>query len=393
MSSEANRRGRVDYVELTREVLYCKVWSTPMTKLAASLGISDVALGKACRRALIPVPPRGYWARVAASKARPPTPPLPARGLGQAELVTFGFRRWAPSDAELEHLPPAPSYSESLEALIERASRFIGKGRVSRGLEPLTPPVAKVMQADEVRRRKCAESVWHWDKPKLATPEAQLRLKILNALGLLISRTDARLLGVSDDALSAHVSVGEQQLSFVFEYAKKSARQKTKTSTLTFRLESSATWCEGIATSWSDDADDRVEERLREIAVSILVLGELAYRAWAIRQHQWLVERRDALHEATRREAEAREQARREARQRRQEAQIQQLLAASEALRQSEAIRALVDAMTATRGVDADEAFFSWKHWALKQADRIDPRHADIGTFLRSFTSDDDDGG
>ncbi|MBB4013646.1 hypothetical protein [Niveibacterium umoris] len=364
-----------------------------MTHLAASLGISDVALGKACRRALIPVPPRGHWARVAASNERPPTPPLPARGLGQAELVTFGFRRWPPSDAEFEHLPPAPSYSESLEALIEQASRFIGKGRVSRGLEPLTPAVAKVMEADEVRRRKCAESAWHWDKPKLDTPEAQRRLKILNALGLLISRTDAQLIAVSDDALSARVCVGEQHLSFVFEYAKKSARQKTRTPNLTFRLEVSVAQWEEIATRWSDEAGHRIEEELRHMAVSALVFGELAHRASAIRQHQWLVERRDALHETARREAEAREQARREARQRRQNAQIKQLLAASEALRQSEAIRALVDAMAAKRGVDADEAFLSWKRWALEQADRLDPRHADIGGFVRSFTPDDDDGG
>jgi len=361
-----------------------------MTRVAAALGISDVALAKVCRHASIPVPPRGYWARVAASKERPPIPPLPARGLGQAELVTFGFRRWPHSDAELENLPPAPSYSESPEALTERASSLIGKGRVLRGLEPLTPAVAKVLAADEVRRRKCAESTWYWDKPKLDTPEAQRRLKILNALGLLISRTDARLIGVSDDALSARTRVGEQQLSFTFEYAKKSARQKTRASNLSFGLEASGGWWEGTATRWSDDAGHRVEERLREVAVSILVLGELAHRACAIQQHRWLVERRDALHETARREAEAREHARREAQQRRQEAQIQQLLAASEALRQSEAIRALVDAMAAKRDGDADEAFLSWKRWALEQADRLDPRHAELGGFLGTFIADDD---
>ena len=37
-----------------------------MTKLAAQFKISDVALTKICRRHEIPVPGRGFWARVAA---------------------------------------------------------------------------------------------------------------------------------------------------------------------------------------------------------------------------------------------------------------------------------------------------------------------------------------
>ena len=35
---------------MKRSELYTKVWSTPMIKLAAELGISDVGLAKACRR-------------------------------------------------------------------------------------------------------------------------------------------------------------------------------------------------------------------------------------------------------------------------------------------------------------------------------------------------------
>lgn len=49
--------------QLTRTELYELVWSEPMTKLAKRFGISDVGLAKACRRAGIPVPERGYWAK------------------------------------------------------------------------------------------------------------------------------------------------------------------------------------------------------------------------------------------------------------------------------------------------------------------------------------------
>jgi len=50
---------------LTRQQLYDLVWSKP---------VRDVALAKRCRAVRVPIPPRGYWARVAAGqKPRRPT--------------------------------------------------------------------------------------------------------------------------------------------------------------------------------------------------------------------------------------------------------------------------------------------------------------------------------
>lgn len=63
-------------VRLNRLELYELVWSEPLTRLAKRFGISDVGFAKACRRANVPVPPRGYWAKRAAgqSLARTPLP-------------------------------------------------------------------------------------------------------------------------------------------------------------------------------------------------------------------------------------------------------------------------------------------------------------------------------
>ncbi len=54
--------------EFIRKELYDLVWSQPMRTIAASVGISDVALAKHCKKANIPVPNRGYWARKQAGK-------------------------------------------------------------------------------------------------------------------------------------------------------------------------------------------------------------------------------------------------------------------------------------------------------------------------------------
>lgn len=53
---------------MKRSELYALVWQTPLRHLGPNLGLSDVGLSKLCRRYNIPVPPVGYWTRLAAGK-------------------------------------------------------------------------------------------------------------------------------------------------------------------------------------------------------------------------------------------------------------------------------------------------------------------------------------
>jgi hypothetical protein len=55
-------------VRLTRKELHEKMWSRPAIALAEEFGISRRGLGKICSRFEIPVPSRGYWAKLAAGK-------------------------------------------------------------------------------------------------------------------------------------------------------------------------------------------------------------------------------------------------------------------------------------------------------------------------------------
>ena len=64
-------------IALTREELYQRVWTTPATRLAEEFGISDVTLGKICRRMDVPKPPLGYWRKMETGYEQP-IPPLPA---------------------------------------------------------------------------------------------------------------------------------------------------------------------------------------------------------------------------------------------------------------------------------------------------------------------------
>jgi hypothetical protein len=60
-----------------REKLYEEIWKEPALVVAKRYSISSVALAKACRKLSVPLPPRGYWARVRARRIAPPPPPLP----------------------------------------------------------------------------------------------------------------------------------------------------------------------------------------------------------------------------------------------------------------------------------------------------------------------------
>lgn len=79
-------------ITLTRQELYDRVWAEPVDTLAKEFGLSNVGLGKACRRHNIPVPARGYWARKAAGHTLR-QPPLPPSKIGDETVTLLGSPR------------------------------------------------------------------------------------------------------------------------------------------------------------------------------------------------------------------------------------------------------------------------------------------------------------
>lgn len=67
-------QSQIAAAHMTRQELYELVWTEPMSKLAKRFAVSDRGLAKICAKAEIPVPERGYWARLQAGQARDKTP-------------------------------------------------------------------------------------------------------------------------------------------------------------------------------------------------------------------------------------------------------------------------------------------------------------------------------
>jgi hypothetical protein len=83
---------RLRVTRFTRQQLYDLVWSEPVSKLASKYGLCDTGLAKACRRAGIPLPKRGYWARLAAGQSLQKST-LESGGAGTPNEITIRARR------------------------------------------------------------------------------------------------------------------------------------------------------------------------------------------------------------------------------------------------------------------------------------------------------------
>src|SRR5471032_1169548 len=99
----------------TRRELYERVWAEPISALAKTLQVSDVWLAKNCRLSNIPLPPRGYWAKLYAGQVVGKTS-LPLRAPGESDQVTVGGGRY-PHYRDVESKPTTapepPAYEET----------------------------------------------------------------------------------------------------------------------------------------------------------------------------------------------------------------------------------------------------------------------------------------
>ena len=123
-------------INLSRWKLYAKVWETPISRLAADLGISDVGLRKACIRHDIPVPPRGHWARRSAGQ-KVHMPPLPRPGDDDVVLILPGGPRARPRprvpvppvEAGAGELIVLPTTLDGCHPLVRKTARFFAEAK------------------------------------------------------------------------------------------------------------------------------------------------------------------------------------------------------------------------------------------------------------------------
>ena len=75
-----------------REKLYEQIWAEPMRNVAKGYEVSDVYLARICRQLSIPIPGRGYWAKLRAGKS-PRRQRLPKLKENERDKLTVWHRR------------------------------------------------------------------------------------------------------------------------------------------------------------------------------------------------------------------------------------------------------------------------------------------------------------
>jgi hypothetical protein len=386
---------------LSRKELFELVWSEPMKNLSVRFGISDVALKKTCARAAIPTPDRGYWAKREAGKSTY-QPSFSERPPGMDDEVVVGgggnywYQEWSKEDL-LAPLPPPPEFHEPIEAVRERISNVVGKLSVPRDVRDWHPTIERLLKEDDRRREKQLATSFSWDAPLFDTPSERRRLRILNTLFLAAARMNGKPI-VSRDSRSTHLTFYQQHVGIRLARTKEHFRRgygvtkpdesnDTKLSLSILQGVSS----EHERISWQDGDKGKLESRITEIAVELILTAEVQHRESALRRYQWRVERKAELEEEERKrklEAERRE---RERLKRFEQARIDRLLKDAAAFQQAGVIRRYVEAIRLAYGCtspSSTELFERWSKWALAQADRIDPAIGDA--FLRAMQDEDD---
>jgi len=268
-----------DRIKLTRKDLYDRVWETPATKLAKELGISDVAIGKICKKLVIPKPPPGYWQRLEFGHKVERTP-LPPAGRGVPNEV------WIDPH---ERAAPARPLAPEVVALIESEAMPENRIRVADTLHhphPLIRQTRKVIEKatpdlyDMIRHRYSALDI------RVSKTTAHRALRIMDALLKALEARGHSVEFAKDGSGSTQVIVGKVKVRIrLSEKVNRTTREMTKeekkkppyssdlwiytpSGKLTFEIDEYTS--EMGQKKWADKETSPLEEQLNDIMVGII---------------------------------------------------------------------------------------------------------------------------
>jgi hypothetical protein len=364
-------------IRLTRQQLYDLVWSEAMKRLAAQVGISDVAIAKTCRKVGVPIPERGYWNKLQAGHKVARTP-LPATDLATIRYVEMSGTLTPELRTRIRGEPGvSDAESEPIEVLTERFRKRLGHVAVPQTLTHAHPAIARLLAKDEEHRQRKLAERYYWHSPQYETPLQRRRLRILNALFLAFERVDVAVSLRGYEELEAFATLGGTVLPFAVarvderRLGGRGAASEPAAERLVVRVAHQPP--SGIVTSWVDAPGDLLEGKLSEVAVGMAVAAELLRRQWAEQRATYERERREEAEREARRRAEEAERRERQRRAAEAQARIDALLEDADALEKANRIRAYVAAVLESAPAAEKERFVAWAEWALAESDRIDP--------------------
>jgi hypothetical protein len=210
-------------IKLTREELYERVWSTPATKLAKEFGISDVALGKICKKLNILKPYPGYWQQLAVG-LRVRKEPLPPIKQGVPE-VTYIY----PHQSVTPFQPENPEVLAQLEQENQPANR-ITVAETLHSAHPLVRYTRQVLEKDKPDDYGMLS--WLWNQRRMSVRVSKTTLhRALRIMDALLKALEARGYSAEvskDGPMATYILIGVEKVKVCLsEKATRSERELT----------------------------------------------------------------------------------------------------------------------------------------------------------------------
>lgn len=359
---------------LTRAQAHDLAWAKPMREVAGLVGTSDVGLAKALRSAGIPVPPQGYWNRVAAGKAENRIALAP-QDLGTPLYVHIPGQLKAPVRALIAGEPgqlTEQEETEPLDVLSDRFRKRLGKLDVSQ-FRTRHPEILRVMSNAERVNARNKGSIWG---PILDGPQEERRLQFINALlGAAETYGSGGYLRCSHEHIDVHLTFGGLTVSMEVRH-RDAAKQQ-----LEIVLEHHGY---GPAPKgWMDSPSAPLENRFTDIVVEIAQFGMLMRRRIDEQSKQQAEREAVRLADISRKSRIAEEEAKKAAKLEAKEHAVKALIGIAENKQKADTIRELLAELSTDPELPSSDEMRAWRAWAVAQADALDPlRNGDLKRLM-----------
>ncbi|MGO9432876.1 MAG: hypothetical protein ACLP00_01110 [Terracidiphilus sp.] len=361
-----------------RDELYRQVWEKPMLKVAEEYGVSSVALGKTCRKLSVPVPSRGYWAKLAHGYDGGRKPPLP-----KLDVIPTIYRspveRKPPAqsdhgDPELEKISllvssgvltasPVDSASRPHPLIRTTASRLRHHSRKNESgiLEPRDPGALDIRVTAEALER--ALNVMAQIVAVLESQECQVSVSEEGHTIATFNGTPVRF-GLEERVQKVVISKPRvPNPTDRWDYDREVKHEPTGKLILTI---SAHTWGRfEQRKQWADAKIQRIENLVPDFVAGLMRTAVSVRRQDEQRKKEQGEQERRAREREHLREAIAKEEKR-----------LEQFIATFECWERAERMRRFIAAYTAKSSDAPPEKQAQdkgWIEWASQQADRIDP--------------------
>lgn len=360
-----------------RQSLYDEVWTDPVTDVARRYGLSDVGLAKLCKTMGIPLPARGYWAKVR-SGAQVKRTPLPSSGRFRevASLTRY--------DSE------QVKAKKAIERRVKETKKSLGQIPV-----PLEQTAQHPLVATAKQRLGRLDSTS--EKRLLSAPDEVLDIEVTaGSLDRALALVNALLLGLSNLGAEVEIDREKKRTLLIFEsthFGLKVTERITRREHVETPEEKKAkerywksadrygaqypsiprydyfptgqltiTAGHWPSRTWNDTGRTRLEARLAEVIAGIVALSS-EIRAKEERQAREAEERRQRQ---LRYEQELQ-------RWEQERALFEELEANAVRWERACRLRRYLEAVEANSGGEETAEFSEWLAWARAKADWVDP--------------------